>query len=65
MIKEEHKRLGSGGLYTVECDDRDALEAYLVAKVNTIDPYRSPSNQGIRPLMNGNFIGTVKYYGLD
>ena len=65
MIKESHKFLGSGGVYTVECDDKAELEQYLADKVKTIDFMRSPSNQGIRPLLNGNFIGSIKYYGLD
>ena len=65
MIKENHFFKGSGGVYVNQCETKDELEAYLLAKKKDIDFMQSPKIECIKELPCGNWEGRVKYYGLD
>ena len=65
MIKEQHQKSGTGGIYTIVAETKEQALEYATAKKNSIDYYRSPSIYSKRVLPSGEYEIQIKYYGLD
>lgn len=63
-VRQTHRAVGTGGIYTLRGRDLEALQARARALIRNIDHHRSPSTGRPRQTSAGEHVLEVRYYGM-